>query len=87
MKTILNIKVVGTLLACLGVSGCAVFGVLRRAPLLEVRNESVALPPGADFNHVIVSAAQARRVEPVVRISSTRTICFPERSGRSFFSS
>ena len=61
MKNVLNVKVVGTLLACLGVSGCAVFGVLRRAPLLEVRNESVALPPGADFNHVIVSAAQARR--------------------------
>ena len=61
MKNILNVKVISTLLACLGVSGCSVLGVVRRAPLQEVRNESVALPPGADFNRVIVSAAQARK--------------------------
>ena len=61
MKSILNVKVVGTFLVCLVVSGCAVFGIIRRAPMLEVRNESVALPPGADFSRAIVSAAQARR--------------------------
>ena len=61
MKTIPNVKVIGALLACLGVSGCAMLGIVRRVPLQEVRNESVALPPGADFNHVIVSAAQARK--------------------------
>ena len=61
MKNILNIKVVGTLLACLGISGCSVLGVVRRVPMQEVRNESVALPPGADFSRAIVSAAQARR--------------------------
>ena len=61
MKNILNVRVVGMLLACLGVSGCALLGVVRRVPLQEVRNESVALPPGADFNNVIVSAAQARK--------------------------
>ena len=61
MKTILNIKVIGTLLACLGVSGCAMFGIVRRVPLQEIRNESVAIPPGADFSRVIVSAAQARK--------------------------
>ena len=61
MKTIPNVKVIGALLACLGVSGCAMLGIVRRVPLQEVRNESVALPPGADFNRVIVSAAQARK--------------------------
>ena len=61
MKNSLNVRVLGMLLACLGVSGCAMLGVVRRVPLQEVRNESVALPPGADFNNVIVSAAQARK--------------------------
>ena len=55
------IFVAAEILACLGISGCAALGIVRRVPLQEVRNESVALPPGADFNHVIVSAAQARR--------------------------
>ena len=61
MKNILSVKVVGALLTCLCVSGCAMLGVVRRVPLQDVRNESIALPPGADFNHVIVSAAQARK--------------------------
>ena len=61
MKNILKVSVIGTLLACLGVSGCSVLGIVRRVPMQEVRNESVALPPGADFSRVIVSAAQARK--------------------------
>ena len=61
MKNVLNVTVVGMLLACLGVSGCSVLGIVRRVPLQEVRNESVALPPGADFSGAIVRAAQARK--------------------------
>ena len=61
MKGILNIKVVGTLVACWGIAGCALLGIVRRVPMLEVQNDSVALPPGADFNRVILSAAQARK--------------------------
>ena len=61
MKSILNAKVAGTLLACLAVSGCAILGIVRRAPMLEVRNESVVLPAGADMSQVIVRAAQARK--------------------------
>ena len=42
-------------------SGCAFFGIVRRVPILEVRNEAVALAAGADMSDVIVKAATARR--------------------------
>ena len=38
-------------------AGCSVFGIARREPMLVVRDEAVALPPGADLRHVILQAA------------------------------
>ena len=37
------------------------FGVVRRAPLIEVRNDTVAAPAGSDITPVILRAASARK--------------------------
>ena len=42
-------------------AGCAMFGVVRRAPLIEVRNDTVAAPAGSDITPVILRAASARK--------------------------
>lgn len=42
-------------------SGCAMFGVVNRVPMIEVRNEAVAAQPGTDMSAAIVRAATARR--------------------------
>lgn len=42
-------------------TGCAVFGIVRRVPMLEVKNEAVAVSAATDLTPIIVRAAIARR--------------------------
>lgn len=50
-----------TLLLLGFLSGCAALGIVRRVPMIDVRNETVAAAAGTDMSGVIVRAATARR--------------------------
>ncbi len=52
---------VPTLLLLGFLSGCAALGIVRRVPMIDVRNETVAAAAGTDMSGVIVRAATARR--------------------------
>ena len=41
--------------------GCAMFGIVRRVPILEVRNDTVAAAAGVDMTAVILRAASDRK--------------------------
>ena len=56
-----GIKVLPLVLLCAVLSGCAMFGIVRRVPLLEVRNDSVAAPADANITDAILRAAAARK--------------------------
>lgn len=61
MKKLSGIKVACAFLACFSLTGCAIFGVLRRAPILVVRNDTVPVSADADLSIAILRAAQARK--------------------------
>lgn len=55
-----GLRVLALLLSVL-LSGCAMFGIVRRVPMIDVKNEAVAATAGADMSAIIVRAASARR--------------------------
>ena len=61
-------------------SGCAMFGIVRRVPMIEVRNEAVTAPAGADMTAAIVRAAAARRWSASVTAPDTVRCKFDGRS-------
>ncbi len=48
-------------LLCGAWAGCSVLGIAWRVPMVDVRNETVAVPAGTDLSALIVRAATARR--------------------------
>ena len=60
--------------------GCAMFGVVLRVPMIEVKNEAVALAPGADLSHAIIKAAAARRWTTTVMAPDVIRCRFDARS-------
>ena len=42
-------------------TGCALLGIVRRVPMVDVRNDSVAAPADADITVAVLAAAQARK--------------------------
>ena len=61
-------------------SGCAMLGIVRRVPILEVRNEAVAAPAGTDMSAIIVRAATARRWSATVTAPDVVRCRFDARS-------
>ena len=61
-------------------SGCAMFGIVRRVPMIEVRNEAVSAPAGADMSAAIVRAATARRWSATVTAPDVVRCRFDARS-------
>jgi hypothetical protein len=61
-------------------TGCAVLGIVRRVPMIEVRNEAVAAPAGADLSAAIVRAAAARRWSATVTAPDVVRCRFDARS-------
>ena len=61
-------------------SGCAMFGIVRRVPMIEVRNEAVTVPAGADMSAAIVRAATARRWSATVTAPDVVRCRFDARS-------
>lgn len=49
------------LLACMAISGCAMLGVAIHYPMIQVQNDTAAVPAGADLGDAILRAASARR--------------------------
>lgn len=61
-------------------SGCAMLGVVRRVPMIEVRDESVAVSAGTDMSAAIVRAATARRWSATVTAPDVVRCRFDARS-------
>lgn len=61
-------------------SGCAMFGIVRHVPMIEVRNEAVAASAGTDMSAVIVRAATARRWSATVTAPDVVRCRFDARS-------
>ena len=61
-------------------SGCAMFGVVRRVPMIDVRNETVAASAGGNMSDVIVRAATARRWSATVTAPDVVRCRFDARS-------
>ncbi|MBR1587042.1 MAG: hypothetical protein IJ658_01835 [Kiritimatiellae bacterium] len=61
-------------------SGCAMFGMVSRVPMIEVRNEAVAAQAGTDMSAAIVRAATARRWSATVTAPDVVRCRFDARS-------
>ncbi len=68
------------LLSCGTFVGCSALGIALRAQMLEVQNETVAAPVGADLSMAIVRAATARRWTAVVTAPDVVRCRFDARS-------
>lgn len=68
------------LLLLFSLSGCTALGIVRRVPMIEVRNEAVAAQAGADMSAVIVRAATARRWSATVTAPDVVRCRFDARS-------
>ena len=71
---------VPTLLLLGFLSGCAALGIVRRVPMIDVRNETVAAAAGTDMSGVIVRAATARRWSATVTAPDVVRCRFDGRS-------
>ena len=71
---------VPTLLLLVFLSGCAALGIVRRVPMIDVRDETVAAAVGTDLSDVIVRAATARRWSATVSAPDVVRCRFDGRS-------
>ena len=68
------------LLLLVFLSGCAALGIVRRVPMIDVRDETVAAAVGTDLSDVIVRAATARRWSATVSAPDVVRCRFDGRS-------
>ena len=61
-------------------SGCAMFGIVNRVPMIEVKNEAVAVQPGTDMSAAVLRAATARRWSATVTAPDVVRCRFDARS-------
>ena len=68
------------LLPCGMLVGCSALGIAMRVPMLDVQNEAVVTPAGADLTAAIVRAATARRWSAVATAPDVVRCRFDARS-------
>ena len=68
------------LLAGAQLLGCAMTGIVYRVPVIEIRNDTVALAPGSDMTPVILRAASARKWAATVTAADVVRCQFNARS-------
>ena len=68
------------LLACMAISGCAMLGVAIHYPMIQVQNDTAAVPAGADLGDAILRAASARRWVATVTTPGVIRCRFDSRS-------
>ena len=71
---------VSVLLPLVVLSGCSMLGIVRRVPMIEVRNEAVASSAGVDMSAAIVRAATTRRWSATVTAPDVVRCRFDARS-------
>ena len=66
--------------ACIALTGCAMFGIVFRVPVLQVHNDTVSASAGADITDVILRAAAARKWTATVTAPGVVRCRFDTRS-------